>query len=375
LCFVFGTRPETIKLAPVILLAKQQSERFEVKVCVTGQHRKMLDQMLSVFGIVPDFDLGLMQPDQTLSYITSRTIEAVSDVLENLRPDWVLVQGDTTTVWTAAVASFFLNISVGHVEAGLRTNDKRQPFPEEINRRIATQIADAHFAPTELARENLLRDGVAAEQIFVTGNTVIDALYWVLEKNEKNPSEDVIAICNWVDNTFGERSMVLITGHRRESFGKGFENICEAIAELARQHTDVDWVYPVHLNPNVQEPVQRLLNGYHNVHLIKPLPYAAFAWLMKRSKFILTDSGGVQEEAPSLGKKVLVMRNKTERPEGVKAGVSILVGNNKENIIRHCEQLLEDKAATMAKVSPYGDGKAAGRILDALCNYSINSEI
>jgi len=370
---IFGTRPEAIKLAPVILLAKEQPERFKVKVCVTGQHRKMLDQMLSIFGIAPDFDLKLMRPNQTLADISSRTLKAVSNLLEQEHPDWVLVQGDTTTVWAAAIAAFFLNIPVAHVEAGLRTNDKRQPFPEEVNRRIATQIADLHFAPTEWAKGNLLAESIEPGRIFVTGNTVIDALHWVLEKNEKNPSEDVTAIRNWVDKTFGEHSMVLITGHRRESFGKGFENICQAIAELAKRHTDVHWVYPVHLNPNVQESVHRLLNGYRNIHLIEPLPYAAFAWLMKRSKFILTDSGGVQEEAPSLGKQVLVMRNKTERPEGVKAGVVTLVGNEKDSIIGHCKKLLKDESP-VAKVSPYGDGKAAYRILRALHDSNITGK-
>jgi UDP-N-acetylglucosamine 2-epimerase (non-hydrolysing) len=369
LCFVFGTRPEAIKLSPVILLARQQPQRFEVEVCVTGQHREMLDQTLSIFGIVPDADLELMRPDQSLADISSRTIQAVSKYLEQAGPDWVLVQGDTTTVWSAAVAAFFLNIPVGHVEAGLRTNDKRQPFPEEINRRIATQIADLHFAPTEWAKENLLAEGVAPERIFVLGNPVVDALYWVLEKNEKNPSEDVAAIQSWAGKTLGERPMVLITGHRRESFGEGFENICQAITELAGRHQDVCWVYPVHLNPNVQKQVRQILTGKKNVHLIDPLPYAAFAWLMNRSRFILTDSGGVQEEAPSLGKRVLVMRNKTERPEGVDAGVVTLVGNEKKNIIEHCEGLLQTEVEQLAKANPYGDGHASERILDAIYNY------
>jgi len=369
LCFIFGTRPEAIKLAPVILLAKEQPKRFEVKVCVTGQHREMLDQMLSIFGIVPDIDLGLMRPNQSLSYITSRTIKAVDKVLVKLRPDWVLVQGDTTTVWTAAVTAFFLNIPIGHVEAGLRTNDKRQPFPEEINRRIVSQVADLHFAPTEWAKKNLLAEGINQERIFVTGNTVIDALYWILKRNEENPTKDVVAIRDWVDKEISDRPMVLITGHRRESFGQGFENICRAIAELAVRHGDVCWVYPVHLNPNVQEPVRRILTGLKNIYLIEPLPYAAFAYMMSRSKFILTDSGGVQEEAPSLGKRVLVMRNKTERPEGVEAGVVTLVGNDKEIIIEHCELLLNSKASAAEKVNPYGDGKASGRILDILNKY------
>lgn len=357
-------------MAPVILLGKQQPYRFEVEVCVTSQHREMLDQMLALFGIVPDIDLGLMRPNQTLPYISSRTIQAVDRVLQRLRPDWVLVQGDTTTVWTAAVAAFFLNIPVAHVEAGLRTNDKRQPFPEEINRRIVSQIADLHFAPTERAKENLLAEGTAPEQIVVAGNTVIDALHWILKKNEESPSYDVTAVQEWEDKTIGDREMVLITGHRRESFGKGFENICQAIAEMARRYPQVCWVYPVHLNPNVQEPVYRVLDNCPNVYLLEPQPYASFVWLMNRSRFILTDSGGIQEEAPSLGKPVLVMRNITERPEGVKAGVVTLVGNRIGDIIEHCERLLQTDIKELPKGNPYGDGHASERILDALYKYN-----
>jgi UDP-N-acetylglucosamine 2-epimerase (non-hydrolysing) len=364
--FIFGTRPEAIKLAPVILLAKEQSERFEVNVCVTGQHREMLDQMLSIFGIVPDFDLGLMRPNQTLAAISSRTIQAVSKYLEKVRPDWVLVQGDTTTVWTASIAAFFLNIPVAHVEAGLRTNDKRQPFPEEVNRRIATQIADLHFAPTAWAQANLLSEGVPAASVVVTGNTVIDALYWMLEKNKTNPPEEVVSIKKWVDENIGNKEIVLITGHRRESFGELFEGICQAIAELAGKFPDICWVYPVHLNPNVQEPVHRILDDFSNIFLLSPLSYAAFVWLMNRCRFILTDSGGIQEEAPSLGKPVLVMRNITERPEGVEAGIVTLVGNKKGNIIKQCEQLLNSREIKLPKVNPYGDGKASSRILDVL---------
>ncbi len=366
LCFVFGTRPEAIKLAPVILQARQEPERFGVQVCVTGQHRQMLDQMLKLFGIVVDEDLGLMRPNQTLADISSRTIQAVSRYLEKARPDWVLVQGDTTTVWAASIAAFFVGIAVAHVEAGLRTNDKRQPFPEEVNRRIATQIADLHLAPTEWARNNLLAEGVPPEQVRVTGNTVIDALYWMLAKNENHPSDDVIAIKNWAEQNIGDRDMVLITGHRRESFGETFEGICQAIAQMARCYPQVNWVYPVHLNPNVQEPVYRILSGCSNIHLLEPQSYASFVWLMNRSRFILTDSGGVQEEAPSLGKPVLVMRNTTERPEGVEAGVVTLVGNRHDDIIEHCHRLLQTEIGELPKASPYGDGHAAERILDAL---------
>jgi len=363
---IFGTRPEAIKLAPVISQATEQRGHFDVDVCVTGQHREMLDQMLSIFGIVPDYDLDLMQPEQSLADISSRTIKSVGELLERKQPDWVLVQGDTTTVWAAAVAAFFEGIPVAHVEAGLRTDDKQQPFPEEINRRIATQIADLHFAPTEWAKNNLLHEGISEEKIVVTGNTVIDALQWILRKNEKEPSADVVEISAWFDKAIQGGEMVLITGHRRESFGEGFQNICEAIAELARKYQDVGWVYPVHLNPNVQKPVRDILEERSNIHLIEPLPYGAFAWLMRKSRFILTDSGGVQEEAPSLGKHVLVMRDKTERPEGVEAGVATLVGNKKEGIIEHCERLLDEAPTIAVKKNPYGDGKAAGRILAAL---------
>jgi UDP-N-acetylglucosamine 2-epimerase (non-hydrolysing) len=366
LCFIFGTRPEAIKLAPIILLAKQQKDKFAVKVCVTGQHREMLDQMLKVFDIVPDEDLNLMRPNQTLADISSRTIQAVTRYLEETHPDWVLVQGDTITVWAAAIAAFFLGVSVAHVEAGLRTNDKRQPFPEEVNRRIVSHIADLHFAPTEWAKKNLLSEGVAPEQIIVTGNSIIDALQWTLKKIEACPTPDVKAIQALMGKKIGNREMVLITGHRRESFGEGFENICQAVAEVARRHPDVCWVYPVHLNPNVQEPVHRILDNHTNIFLLEPLPYAPFIWLMSRSRFILTDSGGIQEEAPSLGKPVLVMRNVTERPEGVKAGAVVLVGNRCNDIVKHCEQMLQKDIKEFLKTNPYGDGHASEKILDAL---------
>ncbi|MBW8000411.1 MAG: UDP-N-acetylglucosamine 2-epimerase (non-hydrolyzing) [Planctomycetes bacterium] len=374
LCFIFGTRPETIKLAPIILLAKEQPDRFEVDVCVTGQHREMLDQMLSLFGIVPNFDLGLMRPNQTLADISARTIQAVSSYLEENRPDWVLVQGDTATVWAAAIAAFFLNIPVAHVEAGLRTNDKRQPFPEEVNRRIASQIADLHLAPTQWSQHNLLDEGIPPKQVVVTGNTVIDALYWMLDQNKNNPNQEVASIKDWVDKNIGSKEIILVTGHRRESFGATFEGICHAISEVADKYPDICWVYPVHLNPNVQEPVYRILGSQANIHLLEPLSYAPFVWLMNRSRFILTDSGGVQEEAPSLGKPVLVMRNTTERPEGVDAGVVTLVGNERENIVQHCCRLLETDTKELAEASPYGDGHASEKILDAIVSSSISEE-
>lgn len=365
LCFIFGTRPEAIKLAPVILLSRQQSDRFDVRVVVTGQHREMLDQMLAFFGITPDVDLNLMQRDQSLASLTARIITGVDDLLRADPPDWVLVQGDTTTVWAAAIAAFFNRVPVGHVEAGLRTNDKYQPFPEEINRRIAGQVADLHFSPTTWSRDNLLRESVPAERIHVTGNTVIDALHWTTRRNHEAPPAETIEIIDWMDRHVADRRMVLITGHRRESFGEGFQNICESIRELALAFPDVAWVYPVHLNPNVQAPVNRVLRDIENVHLLSPQPYPAFVAMMERCTFALTDSGGVQEEAPSLGKPVLVMRSTTERPEGVDAGAVQLIGTRSADIVRHCTALLSQPTVS-APISPYGDGRAAERILDIL---------
>jgi len=366
--FVFGTRPEAIKLAPVILHMKLRPDVFSVQVCVTAQHREMLDQVLQLFGIEPDEDLDLMRPNQGLPELTARVITAMTPVLRTERPDWVLVQGDTTTVWTAALCAFYENIKVGHVEAGLRTFDKREPFPEEINRRLCSQLTDLHFAPTEGARQNLLRENIPDEQIVVTGNTVIDALLWVIGRIGRDPPADVAAVQKWCLENIGEARMVLITGHRRESFGEGFENICRAILELSRTFEDTHWVYPVHLNPNVQEPVHRVLGDRPNVHLLDPLPYAPFAWLMQRSALILTDSGGIQEEAPSLGKYVLVMRNKTERPEGVEAGCVRLVGNRKESIVKNVAACLQDDRllSGRGRKNPYGDGRASERIADAI---------
>jgi UDP-N-acetylglucosamine 2-epimerase (non-hydrolysing) len=363
---VLGTRPEAIKLAPVILQARARPEDFEVTVCVTAQHRQMLDQVLEVFGITPDVDLNLMRPGQDLAGLTASILSALTPVLARERPDWVLVQGDTTTVWVAALAAFYAGVSVGHVEAGLRTFDKRQPFPEEINRRLCTQLTDLHFAPTELARQNLLAERVPEQQIVVTGNTVIDALLWVLDRIKADPPPAVAAIQQWTTQHVGDHRLVLITGHRRESFGQGFENICRAVLKLARQYPDVHWVYPVHLNPNVQAPVHRLLDHQPNIHLREPLPYAPFAWLMQRSTLILTDSGGIQEEAPSLGKPVLVMRNTTERPEGVQAGLVKLVGSDEHRIVDGVSTALAHGGERPPIANPYGDGRASGRILDAL---------
>ncbi|MGD8452851.1 MAG: UDP-N-acetylglucosamine 2-epimerase (non-hydrolyzing) [Phycisphaerae bacterium] len=366
--FVFGTRPEAIKMAPVILHMQARPHDFDVRICTTGQHREMLDQVLTLFRLTPDVDLKLMQPGQDLFDLTANVVRALKPVLHDERPDWVLVQGDTTTVWTGALAAFYENIRVGHVEAGLRTFDKRQPFPEEINRRLCTQLADLHFAPTPRSRDNLLAERIPAEQIVVTGNTVIDALFRVLDLVRRDPPPDVRDLQRWTDEHVGQAPLVLITGHRRESFGEGFENICAAIAALAQARPDVHWVYPVHLNPNVQEPVRRLLGGRPNVHLLAPLPYAPFCWLMQRSTLILTDSGGVQEEAPSLGIPVLVMRNTTERPEGVEAGCVKLVGNRRESIQAAVTACLSSNNEPRSAVvqNPYGDGRASERIADAL---------
>jgi UDP-N-acetylglucosamine 2-epimerase (non-hydrolysing) len=364
--FIFGTRPEAIKLAPVILHMRARPADFTVRVCATAQHRQMLDQVLELFGITPDVDLNLMKPGQDLFDVTAAVVTALKPVLRAERPDWVLVQGDTTTVWTGALAAFYEGISVGHVEAGLRTYDKRQPFPEEINRRLCTQLTDLHFAPTARSRQNLLAEGVPDGHIAVTGNTVIDALLWVLERVRTAPPPEVLEMQRWVTQRVGDAPLVLITGHRRESFGEGFENICRAIARLAGSLPHVHWVYPVHLNPNVQEPVRRRLGGTPNVHLLPPQPYAPFCWLMQRSVMILTDSGGVQEEAPSLGKFVFVMRNTTERPEGVEAGCVKLVGNQEAQIVADVSAFLQGDRRPAAPANPYGDGQASARIAAAL---------
>jgi UDP-N-acetylglucosamine 2-epimerase (non-hydrolysing) len=368
---IFGTRPEAIKLAPVILALKNDP-RFSCQVCVTAQHREMLDQVLDAFAIKPDVDLGLMQPNQTLAGLTARAVEAVDRYLAKARPDLVLVQGDTTTTFCAALAGFYNHIPVGHVEAGLRTGNLDSPWPEEANRVLATRITTLHFAPTELNKQNLLKERIAPERIFVTGNTVIDALFLARDIVKANPPSISGLPDTFVRN--GAPRMVLITGHRRESFGPGFEAICKAIAELARRFPEIAFVYPVHLNPNVRKPVNQILRGAGagNVHLIEPLPYLPFVAMMNRATVILTDSGGVQEEAPSLGKPVLVMRDTTERPEAVIAGTVKLVGTDEAKIVEEASRLLTDKAAheTMARAhNPYGDGKATGRILTACAEF------
>lgn len=367
---VFGTRPEAIKLAPVILALKADP-RFDCRVCVTAQHREMLEQVLQTFGIVPDVDLNLIKPNQTLAGLTTRTIESLDHYFAEEKPDMVMVQGDTTTVFCAALSAFYHHIPIAHVEAGLRTFNLNSPWPEEANRVLTSHIADLHFAPTATSRENLLREGVSSERIFVTGNTVIDALFIALEKIKATPP-DIPGIPQYVMQQGSNDPLVLITGHRRENFGEGFENICRAISEVAGRFPHVVFVYPVHLNPHVQKPVYDLLSGHRNIHLISPLDYLPFVALMDRSTLILTDSGGVQEEAPSLGKPVLVMRDTTERPEAVEMGTVKLVGTNITAIVENTTMLLTDEKAYAAManaVNPYGDGKATSRILTACARF------
>jgi UDP-N-acetylglucosamine 2-epimerase (non-hydrolysing) len=371
---IFGTRPEAIKLAPVILALKKDP-RFSCQVCVTAQHREMLDQVLNVFGITPDVDLDLMEPNQTLAGLTARAVEAIDRCLAKFSSDLVLIQGDTTTTFCAALVAFYHHIPVAHVEAGLRTGNLDSPWPEEANRVLATRLTRLHFAPTELNKQNLLKDRVAPERIFVTGNTVIDALFLARDIVRANPPA-VPGLPESVAAANGPR-LVLITGHRRENFGPGFESICKAIAELARRFPEIAFVYPVHLNPNVRKPVNQILRGAgtSNIHLIEPLSYLPFVAMMNRSAVILSDSGGVQEEAPSLGKPVLVMRDTTERPEAVIAGTVKLVGTDEGKIVEETSKLLTDKAAydEMARAhNPYGDGKATGRIV-ATCADFLNA--
>ena len=366
---VFGTRPEAIKLAPVIR-ALQAHPRFQTRVCVTAQHRQMLDQVLGLFHIRPHHDLDLMREDQSLFQITSRALDGLEGVLKEEHPDMVLFQGDTTTAMVAALAAFYLRIGTGHVEAGLRTQDKYNPFPEEMNRRLADALSDLCFAPTEAARQNLLKEGTPGERVFVTGNTVIDALQLVAEEQSSQDTqrrlEDEFQQRHGVPM---DRRVLLVTGHRRESFGPDFESICRGLRSVAESNPDIRIVYPVHLNPNVQEPVNRILGDADRVHLIEPLEYSSLVWLMGRSYLVLTDSGGIQEEAPSLGKPVLVLRKVTERPEGVEAGVARVVGTDARSIHQETQRLLDDPQAynKMARaVNPYGDGRASERIVDIL---------
>lgn len=363
---VFGTRPEAIKMAP-LALQLADDHRFEARVCVTAQHREMLDQVLSLFELVPDYDLNLMKPGQDLNDITCGILQGLKGVLDEFKPDIVLVHGDTATTFAASLAAYYQQIPVGHVEAGLRTGNLYSPWPEEANRKLTGALATKHFAPTDTSRQNLLRENVASSSVHVTGNTVVDALLEVVRKLEAGPlANELHERFNFLDD---DKRLVLVTGHRRESFGDGFERICRALAETAKNHPDVQIVYPVHLNPNVLEPVNRLLGGIDNVVLIEPQDYLPFVYLMNRAHIILTDSGGIQEEAPSLGKPVLVMRNTTERPEAVSAGTVKLVGTSVDVITTELTRLLTDAEAyrTMSFAhNPYGDGKACERIMDAL---------
>lgn len=400
---VFGTRPEAIKMAPLVKEFQKHPEQFDTKVCVTGQHREMLDQVLNLFEIVPDYDLNIMKAGQDLYDVTARVLVGMRDVLKNSKPDIVLVHGDTATSTTAALAAFYQQIPVGHVEAGLRTHNIYSPWPEEMNRQITSRIATYHFAPTELSKQNLLNEGVIEKNIYVTGNTVIDALHWVLNKinNDKNINKEITktlidaglpieklnawqnqrqrdVIASETKQPHEEpRKLILITGHRRENFGQGFQNICEAIKELAKTHPDVDFVYPMHLNPNVRGAINKVFvehdfasnakqsNEFSNMHFVEPLDYLPFVYLMNLSYLVLTDSGGIQEEAPGLGKPVLVMRDTTERPEALDAGTVKLVGTDKQRIIDDVTELIRETGIynRMSKANnPYGNGMACEKI-------------
>ena len=365
---IFGTRPEAVKMAPIVRLL-QQTPGVESRICVTAQHRQMLDQVLNLFDIKPDYDLDLMREGQSLAQISASIFTHLDPVLAEFKPDWALVVGDTTTVVTTSQLAYYHRIKLGHVEAGLRTHNKWHPFPEEINRRIATVIADLHFAPTDWSKENLLREGVEEQDIQVTGNPVIDALQFVVSQDEPAEITDLIRRLRTRGST---RQLVLVTAHRRENFGRPLENICHAIRQLASRG-DVEIVYPVHLNPRVQEPVDRILRGEENITLLSPLDYLPMVHLLKHARLILTDSGGLQEEAPSLGIPVLLLRETTERPEGVKAGTLKVVGTETRVIVQEAEHLLSDPVAhsRMARAAnPYGDGHAAERIVDALLSAS-----
>jgi UDP-N-acetylglucosamine 2-epimerase (non-hydrolysing) len=364
---IFGTRPEAIKMAPLVKEFQKYPELFDTKFCVTAQHREMLDQVLDFFEIKADYDLDLMKPGQNLYDLTANIIESLKPVLEEFAPDYVFVHGDTTTTMAGSIASFYSGAKVCHVEAGLRTNNKLSPFPEEINRQITGRICDYHFAPTETSKKNLLKENISDSSILVTGNTVIDALLKSVEKVNENPSKLILDLSLQI----GNKEVVLVTGHRRENHGSGFERICNALNTIALDNVNRLIIYPVHLNPKVQEPVNRILSDVSNIILIDPLAYQDFIWLMNRSKIIITDSGGVQEEAPSLGKPVLVMRDTTERPEAVEAGTVLLVGTNEDLIVSKALDLLNntENFEKMSKLhNPYGDGLASKRIVNFIKN-------
>lgn len=364
---VFGTRPEAIKMAPIIHSLGNNSF-FDIRVCVTAQHREMLDQALALFEITPNYDLNIMQPGQSLNDVTASVLRGLKPVFDEFCPDIVLVHGDTATTFAASLAAYYQKIPVGHVEAGLRTGDLYSPWPEEGNRKLTATLANYHFAPTETSRNNLINEGIKKDTIFVTGNTVIDALLWVKEKldNDTVLKADLLSYYPFLNDN---KKIILVTGHRRESFGGGFERICEALRQIASNHSNTQIVYPVHLNPNVQEPVNRLLKDMDNIYLIEPLDYLPFVNLMNQASIILTDSGGIQEEAPSLGKPVLVMRDTTERPEAIEAGTVKLVGTSIEKIVNTVDCLLKDEQLylSMSKAhNPYGDGMASKRIAELL---------
>lgn len=376
---VFGTRPEAIKMAPLVKEFQKQPKRVETVVCVTGQHREMLDQVLKIFDIKPDYDLNIMKQGQDLYDVTARVLTGMRDVLKEVKPDVVLVHGDTTTSTAAALAAFYQQIPVGHVEAGLRTHNIYSPWPEEMNRLLTGRLATYHFSPTPLSRNNLIKEIVDDRNIIITGNTVIDALYWVVDKIKNNKEldnelEDILSKAGYDVNRLNNgKKLVLITGHRRENFGDGFINMCTAIKDLTVKYPDLDFVYPMHLNPNVRKPIHEVfgenLSGLKNMFFIEPLEYLSFVYLMEKSSIVLTDSGGIQEEAPGLGKPVLVMRDTTERPEALDAGTVKLVGTDYNKIVNEVSSLIDDKAAyeKMSKaVNPYGDGLACGRIVNAL---------
>ncbi len=376
---VFGTRPEAIKMAPLVMELQKQKERIETVVCVTGQHREMLDQVLEIFDIKPDYDLNIMKRGQDLYDVTARVLTGMREVLKEIKPDIVLVHGDTTTSTAAALAAFYQQIPVGHVEAGLRTHNIYSPWPEEMNRLLTGRLATYHFSPTPLSRNNLIKESINDRNIIVTGNTVIDALYWVVDKIKNNKEldnelESVLSKAGYdVNRLDNGKKLVLITGHRRENFGDGFINMCTAIKDLTIKHPNVDFVYPMHLSPNVRKPIHEVfgedLSGLKNMFFIEPLEYLSFVYLMEKSSIVLTDSGGIQEEAPGLGKPVLVMRDTTERPEALNAGTVKLVGTDYNKIVNEVSSLIDDKAAyeKMSKaVNPYGDGLACGRIVNAL---------
>jgi UDP-N-acetylglucosamine 2-epimerase (non-hydrolysing) len=368
---IFGTRPEAIKMAPLVREFKKHSNKFETKVCVTAQHRTMLDQVLDFFQIIPDYDLDLMKPNQNLYSLTSDIILGLKPILEEFKPNYVFVHGDTTTSMAASIAAFYSGAKVCHVEAGLRTYNKNSPFPEEVNRQVTGRIADYHFAPTKKSKENLLKERISDDSIIITGNTVIDALLESTIKVELLVNSEIELLKKIVDKS---KKLILVTGHRRENHGQGFVEICEALREIALSNEDVQIVYPVHLNPNVKRPVYSILNDVDSIHLIEPLAYPAFVWLMNQAYLIITDSGGVQEEAPSLGKPVLVLRNTTERPEALEAGTVILVGTNKKKIVYTCNEILRDKIKYQrlsAIHNPYGDGTASKSIVNFIENIDL----